>query len=94
MKSANARSFLQVASLCAFSPHAAMTLAGKAYFDAVSKVGENAMASLVSRELGEFFIAAKLKRNHLGGSQSTLTSRRNTTPWFATGMTKAVDQIF
>lgn len=30
----------------------AMTLAGKAYFDAVSKVGENAMASLVSRELG------------------------------------------
>ncbi|XP_070707339.1 brain-specific angiogenesis inhibitor 1-associated protein 2-like protein 1a [Pempheris klunzingeri] len=30
----------------------AMTLAGKAYFDAVSKVGENAMASPVSRELG------------------------------------------
>lgn len=38
-----------------------MTLAGKAYFDAVSKVGENAMASLVSRELGEFFIAKKLR---------------------------------
>lgn len=31
-----------------------MTLAGKAYFDAVSKVGENAMVSPVSRELGEF----------------------------------------
>ncbi|XP_068162152.1 brain-specific angiogenesis inhibitor 1-associated protein 2-like protein 1a isoform X2 [Antennarius striatus] len=31
----------------------AMTLAGKAYFDAVSKVGENAMVSPVSRELGE-----------------------------------------
>ncbi|XP_045923886.1 brain-specific angiogenesis inhibitor 1-associated protein 2-like protein 1a isoform X1 [Micropterus dolomieu] len=30
----------------------AMTLAGKAYFDAVSKVGENAMVSPVSRELG------------------------------------------
>lgn len=30
----------------------AMTLAGKAYFDAVSKVGENAIASPVSRELG------------------------------------------
>lgn len=70
MKSANARSFLQVASLCVSSPHTAMTMAGKAYFDAVSKVGENAMASLVSRELGEFFIVAKSKkRNHLGGSQ-------------------------
>ncbi|XP_068610622.1 brain-specific angiogenesis inhibitor 1-associated protein 2-like protein 1a [Brachionichthys hirsutus] len=31
----------------------AMTLAGKAYFDAVSKVGENAVVSPVSRELGE-----------------------------------------
>ncbi|XP_054454754.1 brain-specific angiogenesis inhibitor 1-associated protein 2-like protein 1a [Anoplopoma fimbria] len=30
----------------------AMTLAGKAYFDAVSKVGENAIVSPVSRELG------------------------------------------
>ncbi|KAG7507939.1 brain-specific angioproteinsis inhibitor 1-associated 2 1 isoform X1 [Solea senegalensis] len=30
----------------------AMTLAGKIYFDAVSKVGENAMVSPVSRELG------------------------------------------
>ncbi|KAI3365576.1 hypothetical protein L3Q82_010660, partial [Scortum barcoo] len=30
----------------------AMTLAGKTYFDAVSKVGENAIASPVSRELG------------------------------------------
>ena len=36
------------------SPHAAMTLAGKAYFDAVSKIGENAIVSPVSRELGEF----------------------------------------
>lgn len=36
------------------SPHAAMTLAGKAYFDAVSKIGENAVVSVVSRELGEF----------------------------------------
>lgn len=34
--------------------HAAMTLSGKAYFDAVSKVGENAIVSPVSRELGEF----------------------------------------
>lgn len=33
---------------------AAMTLAGKAYFEAVSKLGENAVVSLVSRELGEF----------------------------------------
>uniref|UniRef100_A0A8D0D2H3 BAR/IMD domain-containing adapter protein 2 n=1 Tax=Sander lucioperca TaxID=283035 RepID=A0A8D0D2H3_SANLU len=32
----------------------AMTLAGKAYFEAVSKVGENAIVSPVSRELGEF----------------------------------------
>lgn len=31
-----------------------MTLAGKAYFEAVSKLGENAVVSLVSRELGEF----------------------------------------
>ncbi|XP_034564011.1 brain-specific angiogenesis inhibitor 1-associated protein 2-like protein 1a [Notolabrus celidotus] len=30
----------------------AMTLSGKTYFDAVSKVGENAIASPVSRELG------------------------------------------
>ncbi|XP_037547551.1 brain-specific angiogenesis inhibitor 1-associated protein 2-like protein 1a [Nematolebias whitei] len=30
----------------------AMTLAGKAYFDAVSKIGENAIVSPVSRELG------------------------------------------
>lgn len=38
-----------------FSPsRAAMTLAGKAYFEAVSKLGENAVVSLVSRELGEF----------------------------------------
>ncbi|KAA8581790.1 hypothetical protein FQN60_003371, partial [Etheostoma spectabile] len=29
----------------------AMTLAGKAYFEAVSKVGENAIVSPVSREL-------------------------------------------
>lgn len=34
-----------------------MTLAGKAYFDAVSKVGENAVASPVSRELGEFHVS-------------------------------------
>ncbi|XP_008290641.1 brain-specific angiogenesis inhibitor 1-associated protein 2-like protein 1 [Stegastes partitus] len=34
----------------------AMTLAGKAYFDAVAKVGENATVSPVSRELGEFLI--------------------------------------
>lgn len=41
-------------SMC-FSPScAAMTLAGKAYFEAVSKLGENAVVSLVSRELGEF----------------------------------------
>jgi len=32
----------------------AMTLAGKAYFDAVSKIGESAIVSPVSRELGEF----------------------------------------
>ncbi|KAG7267611.1 hypothetical protein CRUP_027814 [Coryphaenoides rupestris] len=31
---------------------AAMTLAGKLYFDAVSKIGENAAVSPVSRELG------------------------------------------
>lgn len=31
-----------------------MTLAGKAYFEAVSKLGENAFLSIVSRELGEF----------------------------------------
>ncbi|KPP72364.1 brain-specific angiogenesis inhibitor 1-associated protein 2-like protein 1-like [Scleropages formosus] len=31
----------------------AMTLAGKVYFDAVSKIGENAAVSPVSRELGE-----------------------------------------
>lgn len=31
-----------------------MTLAGKAYFEAVSKLGENAIVSLVSQELGEF----------------------------------------
>ncbi|TRZ04483.1 hypothetical protein DNTS_027551 [Danionella cerebrum] len=31
---------------------AAMTFAGKAYFDALSKIGENAAASPVSRELG------------------------------------------
>uniref|UniRef100_A0A7N9AXB2 BAR/IMD domain-containing adapter protein 2-like 1 n=1 Tax=Mastacembelus armatus TaxID=205130 RepID=A0A7N9AXB2_9TELE len=31
-----------------------MTAAGKAYFDAVSKIGENAIVSPVSRELGEF----------------------------------------
>lgn len=30
-----------------------MTFAGKAYFDAVSKIGENAAVSPVSRELGE-----------------------------------------
>lgn len=32
---------------------AAMALAGKQYFDAVSKIGENAAVSPVSRELGE-----------------------------------------
>uniref|UniRef100_A0A3Q3GTQ2 BAR/IMD domain containing adaptor protein 2 like 1a n=1 Tax=Labrus bergylta TaxID=56723 RepID=A0A3Q3GTQ2_9LABR len=43
----------------------AMTLAGKAYFDAVSKVGENAMVSPVSRELGEFHTDPSLfKRFH------------------------------
>ena len=31
----------------------AMNLAGKAYFDAVSKIGENAAVSPVSRELGK-----------------------------------------
>eukprot|EP00064_Thunnus_orientalis_P008759 superscaffoldBa00001066_g8782 len=31
---------------------AAMTLAGKLYFDAMSKIGENAAVSPVSRELG------------------------------------------
>lgn len=31
-----------------------MTLAGKMYFDAVSKIGENAAVSPVSRELGEY----------------------------------------
>lgn len=50
-----------------------MTLAGKAYFDAVSKVGENAMASLVSRELGKFFIgrASKKKFNTLTSIMSS-----------------------
>ncbi|CAB1342376.1 unnamed protein product [Coregonus sp. 'balchen'] len=33
---------------------AAMSLAGKVYFDAVSKIGENAAVSPVSRELGKF----------------------------------------
>lgn len=43
-----------ITSMC-FSPScAAMTLAGKAYFEAVSKLGENAIVSLVSQELGEF----------------------------------------
>lgn len=32
----------------------AMTLAGKLYFDAVSKIGESAAVSPVSRELGKF----------------------------------------
>ncbi len=32
---------------------AAMVLAGKQYFDAVFKIGENAAESPVSRELGE-----------------------------------------
>lgn len=32
----------------------AMTLAGRLYFDAVSKIGENAAVSPVSRELGKF----------------------------------------
>jgi len=32
-----------------------MTFAGKAYFDAVSKIGENAAVSPVSRELGEYY---------------------------------------
>uniref|UniRef100_A0A3B5L8I6 IMD domain-containing protein n=1 Tax=Xiphophorus couchianus TaxID=32473 RepID=A0A3B5L8I6_9TELE len=31
----------------------AMTTAGKSYFNAVSKIGENAMVSPMSRELGE-----------------------------------------
>lgn len=30
-----------------------MTLAGKLYFDAMAKIGENAAASPVSRELGK-----------------------------------------
>ncbi|KAA8585043.1 hypothetical protein FQN60_003737 [Etheostoma spectabile] len=33
---------------------AAMILAGKLYFDAMSKIGENAAVSPVSRELGKF----------------------------------------
>lgn len=41
-------------SMSSSSSCAAMTLAGKAYFEAVSKLGENAVVSLVSRELGEF----------------------------------------
>lgn len=32
----------------------AMTLAGKLYFDAMSKIGESAAVSPVSRELGKF----------------------------------------
>lgn len=32
----------------------AMTLAGKLYFDALTKIGENAAVSPVSRELGKF----------------------------------------
>lgn len=71
MKSANTRSLGHI-MMCFFSPGAAMTLAGKAYFDAVSKVGENAMASLVSRDLGEFSIAGKLTENYLRGSQPAL----------------------
>lgn len=31
-----------------------MTLAGKLYFDAISKIGESAAVSPVSRELGKF----------------------------------------
>lgn len=31
-----------------------MTLAGKLYFDAMSKIGESAAVSPVSRELGKF----------------------------------------
>lgn len=37
------------------SARAAMALAGKAYFDAVSKIGETAIVSPVSRELGEYY---------------------------------------
>lgn len=32
----------------------AMTLSGKMYFDAMSKIGESASVSPVSRELGKF----------------------------------------
>lgn len=32
-----------------------MTFAGKAYFDALSKIGESAAVSPVSRELGEYY---------------------------------------
>lgn len=51
-----------LASVHVLTPHtywthsvcvAAMTLAGKVYFDAVAKMGENAMVSPVSRDLGE-----------------------------------------
>lgn len=44
------RMLINVSYLCL----TAMTLAGKAYFDAVSKIGENAAVSPVSRELGEY----------------------------------------
>lgn len=37
-----------------------MNLAGKAYFDAVAKLGENAAVSPVSRDLGEFLYQSRL----------------------------------
>uniref|UniRef100_A0A667YJ85 BAR/IMD domain-containing adapter protein 2-like 1 n=1 Tax=Myripristis murdjan TaxID=586833 RepID=A0A667YJ85_9TELE len=45
---------------------AAMTLAGKLYFDAMSKIGENAAVSPVSRELGKYpyCLIASFKRFH------------------------------
>lgn len=39
--------------MCVYSV-IAMTLAGKMYFEAVGKIGENAAVSPVSRELGEY----------------------------------------
>lgn len=37
-----------------------MSMAGKMYFDALSKIGENAAGSLVSKDLGKFLCCSPL----------------------------------
>lgn len=49
----NFLSFLEK-NLCQFFVFLAMSMAGKLYFDAMAKIGENAAISPVSRELGKF----------------------------------------